>query len=225
MKNFDEQSKIENPPNGGNSQAPYGGDTNSISDQSSLSNKKLAPSVTNSDSTIFGLEFVRVDKSNYLKYLEELVKLDEKFNQIYIDNQYATALTRKVNSEIDFKKNVIEEINSDEEYFYEIAIDTRHQAIDNPSDKVIGYVLCFLKDKSNFYIEEKVGFIDGIYVDEECRGLGLGKLLISHAEDFCKNKNVHTISLSSKIKNTKAIKLYRELGFVEQDVMMFKKII
>ena len=199
--------ETSNPPFGGFWEAEA---TNiySISDQGILSN----------------LNFVRIDKSNYLEYLDQLVKLDEKFNQVYIDNKFAQFLTPKQNSDIDFKKFITEEINSDEEYFYEIAIDARRQTIDIASDKVIGYVLCFLKDKSNFYIEEKVGFIDGIYINEEYRGLGLGKLLIAHAEDFCKNKNVYTISLSSKIKNTKAIKLYKELGFVESDVTMFKKL-
>ncbi len=206
--------KIENPPKGGNSQAPYGGDNNIISDRNLLSNEiAIEPA---------DFRFVRVDKRNYEKYLEQLVLVDQKFNQAYIDNKFADFLTPKQNSEIDFKKFIVEEINSDEEYFYEIVMEKTNYL--SKDEKVIGYVLCFLKDKSIVYKESKVGYIDGVYVDEVYRGRGLGKLLMSHAEEFCKSKDVFNISLSSKVKNTKAIRLYKELGFVEQDVKMFKRI-
>lgn len=187
---------------------------NSISDQNLLSNEiAIEPA---------DLRFVRVDKRNYEKYLEQLVLVDQKFNQAYIDNKFADFLTPKQNSEIDFKKFIVEEINSDEEYFYEIVMEKTNYL--SKDEKVIGYVLCFLKDKSIVYKESKVGYIDGVYVDEVYRGRGLGKLLMSHAEEFCKSKDVFNISLSSKVKNTKAIRLYKELGFVEQDVKMFKRI-
>lgn len=185
----------------------------SVSDKVVLSNKTLTPVL----GAIDELQYIKIDKSNYEKYLHQLVKLDEKFNQVYIDNTFARFLTPKQNSDIDFKKFITEEINSDEEYFYEIMLDG--------SNKVVGYILCFLKDKSRFHTEEKIGYIDGVYVDDECRGRGFGTILINHAEEFCKSNDIFNISLNSEVKNTKAISLYKELGFVEQDVTMYKKII
>ncbi len=175
------------------------------------------------------LIFVKIDKSNYLEYLDQLVKLDEEFNQLHIDNAYFQLLTPKQNGDIDFKKFIIEEINSDEEYFYEIVMEKEALKIEGGSssskcEKAVAYILCFLKDKSDFYKENKVGYIDGVYVDEYCRGKGLGRLLMNHAEEFCKANDVNNISLSVKFKNVKAVSLYKELGFVESDIMMYKSL-
>lgn len=202
--------ETSNPPFGGFSEAEAT-NIHSISDQNLLSN----------------FNFVRIDKSNYLEYLDQLVKLDEEFNQLHIDNAYSQLLTPKQNSDIDFKKFIIEEIDSDEEYFYEIVMEkivVEKEGCYGRGEKVIGYVLCFLKDKSDFYKENKVGYIDGVYVDENCRGKGLGRLLMNRAEEFCKLKEVNNISLSVKFKNVKAISLYKELGFMESDIIMYKSI-
>ena len=191
--------ETSNPPFGGFSEAEAT-NIHSISDQNLLSN----------------FNFVRIDENNCQDYLEQLILLDQNFNQVYIDNKFSEFLTPKPNEEIDFRSFIINEINSHDDYFYEIII--------NENEKAVAYILCFLKDKSDFYKENKVGYIDGIYVDENWRGKGLGKLLMNHAEEFCKSKNVYNISLSVKFKNVKAISLYKELGFVESDVMMYKSI-
>lgn len=191
--------ETSNPPFGGFSEAEAT-NIDIISDKNLLSN----------------FNFIRIDKSNYANYLEQLILLDQEFNQVHIDKKFAIFLTPKLNEEIDFKKFILGEINSKQEYYYEIVIDSK--------GKLIAYILCFLKEASDFYNEKLIGYIDGVYVNEEYRGQGLGRLLMSRAEEFCIANGVNIISLNSKVKNESAIRWYRELGYEAQDMVMFKSL-
>jgi GNAT superfamily N-acetyltransferase len=62
------------------------------------------------------------------------------------------------------------------------------------------------------FVEESLE-VGGIVVDKDCRGLGVGKLLMSKAEDVAKNWNVRTIRLTSNIKRADAHSFYRSLGY------------
>ncbi len=69
------------------------------------------------------------------------------------------------------------------------------------------------------------GYIYDIFVEEEFRGKGIGKLLLEKAEDYCRRKGHSRIALSVSATNDSAIKLYSRTGYKPERITMAKEII
>ena len=65
-------------------------------------------------------------------------------------------------------------------------------------------------------------WIEDVVVDEVLRGQGLGRMLVEHAIDFCKEKGVDTVYLTSNPKRVAANGLYQSMGFVRKETNMYK---
>jgi GNAT superfamily N-acetyltransferase len=68
----------------------------------------------------------------------------------------------------------------------------------------------------------KRGKIESVHVAPECRGMGIGKVMIAHALAFAEKQGVRLIELSSNKLRVDAHRFYRNLGF-DQSHEGFKK--
>lgn len=68
----------------------------------------------------------------------------------------------------------------------------------------------------------KRGKIESVHVAPECRGMGIGKVMIAHALAFAQEQGVGLIELSSNKSRLDAHRFYRNLGF-SQSHEGFKK--
>jgi predicted N-acetyltransferase YhbS len=57
--------------------------------------------------------------------------------------------------------------------------------------------------------------INGLVVDEDHKGKGIGKLLVEKAKKWAKEKGNDTLRLRCNVKRTEAHQFYRHLGFKE----------
>lgn len=57
--------------------------------------------------------------------------------------------------------------------------------------------------------------INGLVIDEDYRGMGVGKLLVEKVKKWAKEKNNTMIGLRCNIKRTEAHLFYEHLGFTE----------
>jgi GNAT superfamily N-acetyltransferase len=57
--------------------------------------------------------------------------------------------------------------------------------------------------------------INGLVIDEELRGKGIGMLLVEKAKQWAKEKGNDTLRLRCNTKRTEAHEFYRHLGFTE----------
>jgi ribosomal protein S18 acetylase RimI-like enzyme len=74
------------------------------------------------------------------------------------------------------------------------------------SDKhIIGYV--------NPVVDGREGWIGGVGVIPSARGKGVGKMLMTAAEDFCREKGVSEVFLEVIEGNLRAQRLYEKLGY------------
>jgi ribosomal protein S18 acetylase RimI-like enzyme len=71
---------------------------------------------------------------------------------------------------------------------------------------MVGYV--------NPVIDGREGWIGGLGIVPAYRGKGIGKTLMSAAEDFCRSRGVTGVSLEVIEGNVKAQRLYEKLGYV-----------
>lgn len=72
--------------------------------------------------------------------------------------------------------------------------------------------------------EHKQGEVLKIYISEEHRGKGLGKLMISKMEDFFKENGCDSVWIEVSSYNTNAHSTYEKLGFIDREVGMLKEI-
>ncbi|MGQ3283343.1 GNAT family N-acetyltransferase [Bosea sp. (in: a-proteobacteria)] len=61
----------------------------------------------------------------------------------------------------------------------------------------------------------KRGKIESVHVAPECRGMGIGKIMIAHALAFAKGQGGGLIELSSNKSRLDAHRFYRNLGFAQ----------
>jgi len=57
--------------------------------------------------------------------------------------------------------------------------------------------------------------INGLVIDQEHRGMGIGKLLIDKVKQWARKKNYNKIGLHCNVKRTEAHLFYEHLGFAE----------
>lgn len=65
----------------------------------------------------------------------------------------------------------------------------------------------------NCFIKRRLAYIIDIVVDINCRGKGVGKLLMAEKESWATQRAVEYIELSVITENVSATKLYNELGY------------
>jgi ribosomal protein S18 acetylase RimI-like enzyme len=64
--------------------------------------------------------------------------------------------------------------------------------------------------------------IEDVVVDETFRGQGLSKLLVTHAIEFVKSKQIPLLMLTSNPKRIAANKLYQAMGFERKETNVYR---
>ena len=65
-------------------------------------------------------------------------------------------------------------------------------------------------------------WIEDVVIDETLRGSGLGRKLVLHAIDYCREIGISTVYLTSNPKRVAANGLYQSVGFVRKETNMYK---
>jgi len=89
------------------------------------------------------------------------------------------------------------------------------------SKKLIG--MCSVWVQTRFYCGKMIE-PDNVYIENEYRSLGLGKLLIEFLEDTGKKENCEVSELNCYLDNEKGLKFWRNQGYKELGFHMQKKI-
>lgn len=122
-----------------------------------------------------------------------------------------------------FKANVKK--YTDEELAEIIKDDTKpiFVAVDD-NNQVLGYTFCVYQQhiNDNILTDVKTLYIDDLCVDEDKRGLHIGKQLYDYVVEFAKNNNFYNLTLNVWSCNESAMKFYEACGLVPQKVGMEK---
>ncbi|MBR6411988.1 MAG: GNAT family N-acetyltransferase [Alphaproteobacteria bacterium] len=88
--------------------------------------------------------------------------------------------------------------------------------------QIAGYVVVYFNTYPEQYFQfPKRAFIGSIGVDENCRGQGVGKALLSGVEEEIKRRDISVIEIDVYTFNNAAEKLYDNLGY--QDTKHYKR--
>lgn len=92
------------------------------------------------------------------------------------------------------------------------------------ADEVLGYAFCVLEQHSEDHIltDIKTLYIDDLCVEEEKRGLHIGKQLYDHVLSFAKEQGCYNVTLNVWACNVSAMRFYESCGLKPQKLGMEK---
>lgn len=96
--------------------------------------------------------------------------------------------------------------------------------------KIIGYCFGFVHDKQSEenlleVIPTQLGVVEDIFVDENYRGQGIGKMLLAEMEKYLKEKGCDSLWLEVFAENKEAHNAYLKMGYLDREIGMLKKIV
>ncbi len=125
-----------------------------------------------------------------------------------------------------FKANVKK--YTDEELSLIIADDTKPIFVGvDENEEVLGYAFCIFQQhiNNNILTDIKTLYIDDLCVDEEMRGMHIGRQLYDYVVAFAKAQGCYNLTLNVWSCNMSAMKFYESCGLVPQKVGMEKILI
>lgn len=82
--------------------------------------------------------------------------------------------------------------------------------------RAIGFAQCQLRHD---YVEgtesSPVGYLEGIYVAEDCRGQGIAKMLLAACESWAKSMGCSEFASDCELENLQSLHFHLRVGFVE----------
>ena len=85
--------------------------------------------------------------------------------------------------------------------------------------KIVGYTMLAKSFSTEF--GKPCIWIEDIYLIEECRGKGIGKIILEFIEQKYPN---HLLRLEAEVENENAVKLYRKFGFKDLPYLELMKL-
>lgn len=122
-----------------------------------------------------------------------------------------------------FKANVKK--YTDEELALIIADDTKPIFVGvDENDVVCGYAFCIFQQhmNNNILTDVKTLYIDDLCVNEDKRGMHIGKQIYEYVVEFAKAQGCYNLTLNVWSCNESAMKFYESCGLVPQKIGMEK---
>ena len=114
-------------------------------------------------------------------------------------------------------------LSEDGKYYFEDLIINHYVIVATKDDKIVGYLAGSINEKGS-YEEIQYGEINNMLVDNNFRGLGIGKLLIDKFKQYCKDNSIKNLKVVASAKNIKAIEFYKNNGFNNFDITLTTEI-
>lgn len=114
---------------------------------------------------------------------------------------------------------------TDEELMEIIADDQRPIFVGvDENEEVLGYAFCVFEDHKDSHVLTGIKslYIDDLCVDENKRGMHIGKQLYEYVLAFAKEQGCYNVTLNVWSCNESAMKFYENCGLVPQKVGMEK---
>lgn len=91
------------------------------------------------------------------------------------------------------------------------------------NNKIVGYLAGSINEKGS-YEEIQYGEVNNMFIKSECRGYGIGKLLINDFKKYCIANGIKNLIVTASAKNISAIEFYRKNGFKEFNITLTTEI-
>lgn len=83
-------------------------------------------------------------------------------------------------------------------------------------DVLIGFACGWIEEKPvHLYTEGRIGYFSHLFVTENFRGKGVGRMLAETILDFFRRNRIRFVTVETHVDNTASQELYKDLGFKE----------
>jgi len=86
-------------------------------------------------------------------------------------------------------------------------------------NRYIGYIT-WMKQYSTWDAKEYL-YMDCLYLEDDCRGYGIGEELVNRMKDFGRDQNIDLVQWQTPDFNVRAIKFYKRIGAVSKSKERF----
>lgn len=114
-------------------------------------------------------------------------------------------------------------ISQDGEKYFKGLIEENYVIVAIINDGIVGYLAGSINEKGA-YEEIQYGEVNNMFIKSECRGYGVGKLLINDFKKYCITNGIKNLIVTASAKNTNAIGFYRKNGFKDFNVTLTMEI-
>jgi aminoglycoside 6'-N-acetyltransferase I len=99
-------------------------------------------------------------------------------------------------------------------------IDTPHYGVFfcKNNSSYVGFIEVSIKENIEFSSISPIGYIEGWYVDEQYRKLGIGRLLMHTAETWVASKSITWIASDTTLEYNLSPIAHKKLGFTESSI-------
>lgn len=109
--------------------------------------------------------------------------------------------------------------------YFEVLIQNKEIFIAKLNNEIVGYVILSIREKENPSMRYRKQLnIEAICVDENCRGNGIGTLLLEYIKNIGKEQGCTDMYLTVNQENKNAIKVYEKFGFKVKNIAYMMKI-
>jgi ribosomal protein S18 acetylase RimI-like enzyme len=93
---------------------------------------------------------------------------------------------------------------------------------EDENEKQAGFI--HLQTETDYFRDEKYGYISDLAVDASFEGQGIGRKLLETAEEWARTKGYRLLALYVFAGNTRARQLYEKYGFKEEVIKYVKAV-
>ena len=86
-----------------------------------------------------------------------------------------------------------------------------------PDGDLVGFVEVDIRTYAEGTNCRRVAYVEGWWVDSEARGTGIGRALISAAEDWARSQGLTELASDSELTNTGGRAVHLAVGFAESN--------
>jgi aminoglycoside 6'-N-acetyltransferase I len=86
---------------------------------------------------------------------------------------------------------------------------------DSGNGKLGGFIEMSVRGRVDGSFSERVGYIEGWYVDPDLRGKGIGRQLVEMGEQWTREGGLTEIASDAELANEQSISAHKALGFKE----------
>ena len=99
----------------------------------------------------------------------------------------------------------------------------KHIFVAEVNGRLIGYIFGYAKERPGRLLNKK-GIVEDWFVADNYRNTGIGKKLLAFLIKEFKNENCNVLSICAFASHKETISKYRQMGFVDMDLTLVKKI-
>ena len=110
-------------------------------------------------------------------------------------------------------------ISKDGENYFQEMIEDEYVIVAIDNEDIIGYLAGSINEKGSYELIQ-YGEINNMLINNEYRGLRIGKRLIDCFKEYCKSKGINNLKVVASAKNTNAIEFYKKQGFKDFDITL-----